>query len=72
MVQLRNDIMDEVNKLYFERRRLQFELAENPPEAQSKKVLKELRLQELTANIDSLTGGYLSEHIKIQSNSDRF
>ncbi len=63
MVQLRNDLLDEVTKLYFERRRLQMELLQDPPD-NNKRVFKQLRLDELTANIDGLTGGYLSEHLQ--------
>jgi hypothetical protein len=64
MVQLRNDILDEVTKLYFERRRLQIELYNNPPKSEKEAMFKQLRMDELTANIDSLTGGFLSESIK--------
>ena len=64
MVQLRNDILDQVTKLYFERRRLQLEFMQNPVEDQSKLILKQLRLQELTADIDGLTGSYLSDSLK--------
>jgi len=66
MVQLRNDILDEANKLYFERRRLQLELQNSPPENTQQKMLKELRLAELTASIDALTGGYFSANINKQ------
>lgn len=64
MVQLRNDVLNEVTKLYFERRRLQLELCTSPPKAEKQKALKRLRLDELTADIDSLTGGYLSEGLR--------
>ena len=60
MVQLRNDILDQVTKIYFERRRLQVELIQNPLTDKSKLALKQLRLEELTADIDGLTGYYLS------------
>ncbi len=63
MVQLRNDVLDEVTKLYFERKRLQVELSRDPTEDSSKRALKQLRFDELTANIDGLTGGYLSENL---------
>lgn len=63
MVQLRDDILDEVTRLYFERRRLQIELITSPPSDTKTYLEKELRLQELTADIDGLTGGYLSKHL---------
>lgn len=63
MVQLRDDILDEVTRLYFERRRLQIELITAPPEDTKTYLEKELRLQELTADIDGLTGGYLSRQL---------
>jgi len=61
MVQLRDDVLDEVTRLYFERRRLQVTLLMDPPVSFTEKVEQDLRLQELTADIDALTGGYLSE-----------
>ncbi|MBI1992250.1 MAG: hypothetical protein HYS71_03295 [Candidatus Omnitrophica bacterium] len=60
MVQLRNDIVDEVTRIYFERRRLQVALLTDPPSDQQAVLEKELRIQELTALIDGLTGGYFS------------
>ncbi len=60
MVQLRNDIVDEVTRTYFERRRLQVLLLTNPPSDQQELLEKELRLRELTALIDGVTGGYFS------------
>ncbi|MDI6606008.1 MAG: hypothetical protein QME65_02555 [Candidatus Omnitrophota bacterium] len=64
MVQLRNDILDEVTKLYFERLRVKIELDELPIEAAKKRLQKELRLEELTASIDALTGGYFSKELR--------
>ena len=60
MVQLRDDIVDEVTRAYFERRRLQVERRINPPKAMKDKMKKQLRFQELTANLDGLTGGRFS------------
>ncbi len=60
MVELRESILDEVTRLYFERRRLQTELLISPPEEASERLDKTLRLEELTASIDALTGGYLT------------
>ena len=63
MVQLRNDILAEVTRLYFERRRLQMELVESG-QAGQKRIDKELRLQELTALINRLTGGNFIKVLK--------
>ena len=63
MVELRDDVLDEVTRLYFERRRLQITLLLEPPETVREKVEKTLRLSELTAGIDALTGNYLSRAI---------
>lgn len=60
MVQLRDDILDEVNKLYFERIRVMAELDSLPIEDKKKRFEKELRIRELTASLDGLTGGYFS------------
>jgi len=64
MVQLRDDILDEVNKLYFERIRVKMELDALQIEDRKKRFEKELRLRELTASLDGLTGGYFSGQIR--------
>lgn len=64
--QLRNDILDDLRRVYFERKRLQFDLMVNSPKDLKSRFDKEIRIQELTQAIDDLTGNYLSEHIKIQ------
>jgi hypothetical protein len=64
MVVLRDSILDEINRVYFERRRLQVELLLSAPEDFKEKIEKELRLQELTADIDALTGGYFSRRLE--------
>jgi len=63
MVQLRDDIVDEVTRTYFERRRLQVEFLMDPPGNVSLLLKKRLRMQELTASLDGLTGSRFSEAI---------
>lgn len=64
--QLRLDILDEINRVYFERLRLKREVS---VAAMSEDELfkSKLRLAELTAIIDSYTGGYLSQRVKEQN-----
>lgn len=64
MVQLREDVLDEVNKTYFERIRVKMELDNLSLEDRKKRFEKELRIQELTASLDALTGGYFSRQLK--------
>ena len=60
-VQLRQDILDEVTRLYFERIRLAHELESLSLEDQGKRFEKRLKIQEATATLNALTGGYLSK-----------
>ncbi len=62
--QLRNDILDDLRRSYFERRRLQYELMASPPADMKLRFEKELRIDELTQAIDDITGNYLSTHVK--------
>jgi hypothetical protein len=63
MVELREDILDEVTRLYFERRRIQTELIMDNFLDPRSKIDKETRIAELTALIDALTGGEFSKRI---------
>lgn len=66
MVQLRNDILDDLRRVYYERKRLQFELVTQPPTDMRARIEKDMRLDELTRAIDDLTGNYFSEYMKRQ------
>lgn len=62
--QLRNDILDDLRRAYYERKRLQFDLMMSPPKDLRSRFEQELRIQELTQSIDDLTGNYLSDNIR--------
>jgi hypothetical protein len=65
MVQLRDDIVDQVTRTYFERRWLQVLLLTDAPDDRQKLLEKELRIQELTALLDGWTGGYFSKQMNV-------
>lgn len=59
--QLRQDLLEEATRLYFERKRLQAEFSARPSEDPALRQERELRLAELTAYLDALTGGGFSK-----------
>jgi hypothetical protein len=69
MVQLRRDILKEVTQLYFERLRLMAEFAANPSEDPILLRERTLRLEELTAHLDALTGGLYSKRKVLKAES---
>jgi hypothetical protein len=56
--ELRQEVIDEVTKLYFERIRLKMELENLPLEERKKRREKQVRLEEVTALLDGFTGGF--------------
>jgi len=64
MVELRDDILDQITRLYFERRRLQTELFLADNLDIQAELEKQMRIEELTALIDAMTGGEFSRSIK--------
>ena len=63
-IKTRDQLLKAVTKAYFARRKLQVDATLNPPDDVAKKLDQELKIQELTATLDALTGGWFSEQLK--------
>lgn len=64
IVKLRDKVLEEVTRLYFERRRLQVDQLLGSGGELKKRVSDDLRLSELTAHLDAYTGGRFSRTLK--------
>ena len=58
MNKARRDVLKTVTETYYERKKLQSELSLNPPKDETARIEKQLKLEELTAKLDYLTGGW--------------
>lgn len=63
MVELREDILDQITRVFFERRRLQIDRLSRQDMPAQEQVEADMRIDELSALLDSLTGGRFSGHI---------
>lgn len=63
MVQLRQDILDDVTRFYFERKRLLAEFKGSPTNDPLLVNERALRIEELTAQLDASTGGWFSKNL---------
>lgn len=63
-VRIREQLLNTVTKLYFERRRLQVDMLLKPKSDPSAAIRAQLRIDELTADIDALTGGWFSKQLR--------
>ena len=64
MVELRNDLLSEATRIYYERRRLQIDLVYTPPASEQEHLENILRLDELTALLDGMTDGFFSKRLE--------
>ncbi len=69
MVELRGQVLDQVTRLYFERRRIQIELASCRYLSSGERMVAEMRVDELTAHLDSYTGGEFSRRLNNRTNT---
>ncbi len=64
LVELRQDVLQEINTYFFDRRRAQIEMMFSPPDDVRSKIDLQLQIARVTASIDALTGGYLSAELE--------
>jgi len=64
MVELRNDLLSEATRIYYERRRLQIDLVFTPPVSEQEHLENLLRMDELTSLLDGMTDGFLSKKLE--------
>ena len=71
LIELRDEVLDEINQLYFERRRALLEQArlEAPESLEGERLL--LRAHELAAGLDAWTGGWWSGQLRAAPDSPR-
>lgn len=62
--ELRHDFLSEATRLYFERRRTQIETVFTPPTDETDHYNRMIRLEELTALLDAMTGGYFIKKLE--------
>jgi len=60
-------ILKESTRLYYMRRRLQVDMILKPPSDQATLLSKQLRIEELTAMLDAMTGGWYQNALDITS-----
>jgi hypothetical protein len=68
-IELRDEVLDEVAQLYFERRRAQLDAAREPDPHAAARL--ELRAAELAAGLDAWTGGWWSASLAASSSPER-
>jgi hypothetical protein len=71
VITLRDNMLDEINQLYFDRRRALFALAAYADRSDPEAVALLLRSEELAAGLDAWTGGWFSEHVERTSDEGR-
>ncbi len=64
MVELRNDLLSEATRIYYERRRLQIDLVFTPPASEQEHLENLLRMDELTALLDAMTDGFFTKRLE--------
>lgn len=61
---IKENLLDDVTRIYFQRRKLQLETLLNPGENNTEKLFKQIEIAELTGQLDSRTGGWFSKEVE--------
>jgi hypothetical protein len=67
LIELRDEVLDEIDQLYFERRRVLLERAQLPDATSAEAERLALRACELAAGLDAWTGGWWSRQVEAPS-----
>lgn len=62
---LQEGVLKNVTRLYYTRRRMQVNLILNPPRDAETRITKSLRIEELTATLDAMTGNLFARRKKV-------
>lgn len=62
MAAIQEGVLKEITRLYYTRRRLQVDLIFSNPQDPAVRMSKQIRIDQMTATIDALTGNLLSTH----------
>ena len=65
---IKENLLDDVTRIYFQRRRLQLENLISPPNDETSKLSVDLQIAELTGQLDSRTGGWFTKEIEKRKN----
>ena len=65
VIELRDNVLDEITQLYYERRRVLAALAAEPAPSAAEQQRLRLRADELAAGIDAWTGGWFSREVAL-------
>ncbi|MBI2995748.1 MAG: hypothetical protein HYY52_03470 [Candidatus Melainabacteria bacterium] len=61
---IKENLLDDVTRIYYQRKKLQLETLLHPPGEASEKLSKQIEVAELTGQLDSRTGGWFSREIE--------
>lgn len=64
---IRENLLDDVTRIYYQRRKLQLDTLLSPPSNVSDNLNNKIKIAELTGQLDSRTGGWFTKEIKRRS-----